>query len=143
MRSHLELESNTFRENTGKSISSKTASIIDSHSKYEQNWGDSGSCITIMIESTYKGTDITFDYNEAVYNGGAVHVTSESVFTCDSCIFTNNKANSGGAIYAESDGQATITASTFYGNIASGNGSALFFTSSIKSTVSSVSSSTF
>ena len=38
----------------------------------------SGSAITLMSESSYHGTEITFDRNKVDYNGGAVHVTSES-----------------------------------------------------------------
>ena len=48
--------------------------------------------MTMLEDSTYNGTDITFDNNTAEIWGGALFATTESNFICSTCTFTNNKA---------------------------------------------------
>ena len=72
----LNLEENTFTRNTGQAIMSKNAIVSDSDSIYSFNSAESGAVVTIMRESTYTGTGITFNSNLADTNGGAVFATS-------------------------------------------------------------------
>ena len=48
--------------------------------------------MTMLKNSIYTGTDITFDNNEAETQGGALFATKKSSFICSTCKFTNNKA---------------------------------------------------
>ena len=66
-----------------------------------------------MYESIYTGNGIIFDNNEANTNGGAVLATTYSVFVCNYCEFTNNKAEQGGGIYVESASRTDISSSIF------------------------------
>ena len=127
---HLELYSNKFTHNLGRAILSKHGSVIDNASTYIHNQNESDSNITILRGSTYTGTEITFDYNEVNNDGGAIYVSGASIFVCDSCEFTNNKAIKGGAIYVEGDSRTEISSSTFDNNIATENGSAYYLISS-------------
>ena len=54
---------------------SKNANIIDIGSNYTYNLAENGTALMIMRNSTYTGTGITFDSNEAEIDGGAVFAT--------------------------------------------------------------------
>ena len=69
--------------------------------------------MTIMTEGIYTGNGIIFDNNEANTIGGAVLATTQSVFICNDCRFTNNKAELGGGIYVELASRTDISSSIF------------------------------
>ena len=71
------------------------------------------------------GTGILYDFNESSSLGGAVYSGGKSIFMCDSCIFTNNKALQGGAVFITGYSRTEIKSSTFDKNIATDNGSAI------------------
>ena len=89
-----------------------------------------GAGMSIIKDSIYTGTGIRFDGNEATTNGGAVFATALSLFICNSCEFTNNKATKGGALYVDANSQTEITLSNFHRNVATENGSAFYIISS-------------
>ena len=71
----LKLEKNLFTQNSGRSIAVRHGDLTDLNSIYERNTGESGPAMILSIDSTYTGTGIIFDTNEAITSGGAVHVT--------------------------------------------------------------------
>ena len=140
---HLQLEQNVSTHNSGQALVIRHGHVTDINSIYEYHVAERGSGVTIMKDSVYSGTDITFDSNEAYTQGGVVFATTQSTFACSSCTFTNNKAEKGGAVYVESSSRAEITSSTFEDNIATQNGSAYYMTMSKIEPLSFIKSSTF
>ena len=74
--------------------------------------------MSILRDSFYTGTGVSFDSNEAYSRGGAVLADTKSIFICTECNFKNNKAEKGGAVYIDSDSRSEISSSTFARNIA-------------------------
>ena len=50
--------------------------MTDSHSVYERNIAESGAGVSIINNSVYTGTEITFDFNESDKRGGALFATT-------------------------------------------------------------------
>ena len=100
--------------------------MIDNYSKYIHNQGEYGSCLVLLTKSRYIGTGILYDFNVGIGSGlgGAVYAGGLSIYICDSCEFTNNKAFQGGAVYITGDSRTEIRSSTFDSNTSSDNGSA-------------------
>ena len=116
--------------------------ITDTDSKYSENKAERGTCLTIMQGTTYNGSGVTFELNEANTNGGAVFSTTESTFICSSCTFTNNKAQNAGAVYADGASRILISSSNFDRNIATDNGSVIYIIMSKTEPISYIKKST-
>ena len=75
--------------------------------------------------------------------GGAVYAGGLSIYICDSCEFTNNKAFQGGAVYITGDSRTEIRSSTFDSNTSSDNGSAFWIVLSNTTPAAIISQTTF
>ena len=141
--SHIHLEKNVITQNSGQALVIRHGNVTDQLSTYAQNTAEVGAGVTMMKDSIYTGTEITFESNEANTQGGAIFATTQSIFICSLCTFTKNKAQKGGAVLVESSSRTEITSSTFDGNIATKIGSAYYISNSETNPMSSIKTSTF
>ena len=75
-----------------------------------------------------KITMCTFSGNNAVFNGGAMYITSGNPIITD-CIFSGNKGLSGGAIFNNFYSNSDYTGCEFTGNVCTYDGGAIFVNS--------------
>ena len=65
-----------FSQNSGSAMVIRHGNVTDSDSIYENHISESGAGVTIMKDSIYTGTEITFNQNESNTWGGAVFTTT-------------------------------------------------------------------
>ncbi|CAG9321390.1 unnamed protein product [Blepharisma stoltei] len=124
--SYVETKNCIFEYNYGSAISLNYDSMEEYGSIFRHNSAVSGPCLRLQNSAIVKLNQSYLFSNTGSMYGGAILLSSNSIFFCNSCNFTNNVALEGGAIYAEQDSLISISDSLFYKNSCKDDGSTIY-----------------